>query len=160
MHRSLSPDAGPLVQFVKYGVVGVLSTGVQTLVFYVLAATVLPCLGPSDWAVRFAHLPAAEISDAVRATRASYATAIGFVVANIFCWLMNRWFVFKPGRYRWYVEFALFFGVAAFATVVALGAMNVLIQCFGLMTTLAVVVEVIVSFFVNFFIRKYLIFKR
>lgn len=160
MLRFLSPDAGPFAQFVKYGVVGVLSTCVQTGVFYVLAATVLPCLGSGDWAVRFAHLPAAEISDAVRATRASCATAIGFVVANVFCWLMNRWFVFKPGRYRWYVEFGLFFGAAAFATVVALGVMNMLIQCFGLMTTLAVVVEVVVSFFVNFFVRKFLIFKH
>ena len=115
----LSHDSGACAQFVKYGVIGVLSTCVQMGAFYVLAATVLKCLGPEDWAVRFLGLPAVSVGAGVRAFRAAVATAIGFTVANVFCWLMNRLFVFKPGRYRWYVEFSLFFGVAALATVVA-----------------------------------------
>ena len=155
----LSHDSGPFWQFVKYGVIGVMATCVQTGVFYALAATALKCLGPDDWAVRFLGLPAVSITAGVRAFRAAIATAIGFTVANIFCWLMNRLFVFKPGRYRWYVEFSLFFGVAALATVVALGVQSLLIKYAGLMTTMAVIVEVIVSFFFNFFIRKFIIFK-
>ena len=159
VRRFLSHDSGAFAQFVKYGVIGVLSTCVQMGAFYVLAATVLKCLGPDDWAVRFLGLPAVSIGPGGRAFRAAVATAIGFTVANIFCWLMNRLFVFKPGRYRWYVEFALFFGVAALATVVALGVQSLLIKYAGMMTTLAVIVEVIVSFFFNFFIRKFIIFK-
>ena len=159
VRRFLSHDSGALAQFVKYGVIGVLSTCVQMGVFYVLAATALKCLGPDDWAVRFLGLPAVSVGAGVRAFRAAVATAIGFTVANIFCWLMNRLFVFKPGRYRWYVEFSLFFGVAALATVVALGVQSLLIKYAGLMTTMAVIVEVIVSFFFNFFIRKFIIFK-
>ena len=159
VRRFLSHDSGAFAQFVKYGVIGVLSTCVQMVVFYVLAATALKCLGPDDWAVRFLGLPAVSITAGVRAFRAAIATAIGFTVANIFCWLMNRLFVFKPGRYRWYVEFSLFFGVAALATVVALGVQSLLIKYAGLMTTAAVIVEVIVSFFFNFFIRKFIIFK-
>ena len=159
VRRFLSHDSGAFAQFVKYGVIGVLSTCVQMVVFYVLAATALKCLGPDDWAVRFLGLPAVSITAGVRAFRAAVATAIGFTVANIFCWLMNRLFVFKPGRYRWYVEFSLFFGVAALATVVALGVQSLLIKYAGLMTTAAVIVEVIVSFFFNFFIRKFIIFK-
>ena len=158
VRRFLSHDSGAFAQFVKYGVIGVLSTCVQMGAFYVLAATVLKCLGPDDWAVRFG-LPAVSIGAGVRAFRAAVATAIGFTVANIFCWVMNRLFVFKPGRYRWYVEFSLFFGVAALATVVALGVQSLLIKYAGLMTTAAVIVEVIVSFFFNFFIRKFIIFK-
>ena len=157
--RFLSHDSGAFAQFVKYGVIGVLSTCVQMVAFYVLAATALKCLGPDDWAVRFLGLPSVSVGAGVRAFRAAVATAIGFTVANIFCWLMNRLFVFKPGRYRWYVEFSLFFGVAALATVVALGVQSLLIKYAGLMTTLAVIVEVIVSFFFNFFIRKFVIFK-
>ena len=157
--RFLSHDAGAFAQFVKYGVVGVMSTCVQTGVFYLLAATLLPCLGPDDVAVRWIGLPSVEVPDAVRAFRACAATAIGFVIANVFCWLMNRWFVFRPGKFKWYVEFGMFFCVATLATVVALGVMNVLIKYAGMMTTLAVVVEVVVSFFVNFFIRKFFIFK-
>ena len=155
----LSNEAGAFAQFVKYGIVGVASTCVQTAIFYVLAATMLPCLGEDDIAVRCLGLPSVSVSNAVRAFRACVATGAGFVVANVFCWLMNRWFVFRPGRYRWYIEFAMFVGAATFATVVALGVMNVLIKYAGMMTTFAVVVEIAVSFFVNFFIRKFLIFK-
>ena len=59
--RFLSHDSGAFAQFVKYGVIGVLSTCVQMVVFYVLAATVLKCLGPDDWAVRFLGLPAVSV---------------------------------------------------------------------------------------------------
>ncbi len=157
--RFLSHDSGAFAQFVKYGVIGVMSTVVQMVGFYVLAATCLKCLGPDDWAVRFLGLPAVDVGDGVRAFRAAIATAMGFTVANVFCWLMNRLFVFKPGRFRWYLEFALFFGVAALATVIALGVQSLLIKYAGLMTTAAVIVEVIVSFLFNFFIRKFVIFK-
>ncbi len=137
----LSNEAGPLAQFIKYGIVGVMATCVQTGIFYVLAATCLKCLTADDWAVKLLGLPSVAFTGdeawyASRGMLASAATAIGFVVANVFCWLMNRWFVFKPGKFRWYVELG-----------------------FGLMTTLAVVVEVVVSFLVNFFIRKFVIFK-
>ena len=159
VRRFLSHDSGPFAQFVKYGVIGVLSTCVQMIGFYLLAATCLKCLGTDDWAVRFLGLPSVEVSDGVRAFRAAVATAGGFTVANIFCWIMNRLFVFKPGKFRWYVEFLMFFGVAALATVVALGVQSLLIKYFGMMTTAAVIVEVVASFLMNFFVRKFVIFK-
>ena len=159
MRRFLSHDSGPFAQFVKYGVIGVLSTCVQMVGFYLLAATCLKCLGADDWAVRFLGLPSVEVSDGLRAFRAAVATAGGFTVANIFCWMMNRLFVFKPGKFRWYVEFLMFFGVAALATVVALGVQSLLIKYFGMMTTAAVIVEVVASFLMNFFVRKFVIFK-
>ncbi|MBR4654466.1 MAG: GtrA family protein [Kiritimatiellae bacterium] len=157
--RCLSHEAGPFMQLVKYGIVGVMATCVQTGVFYVLAATWLKCLNPDDWAVKFMGLPSVEVSDSVRACRFAVATSLGFILANIFCWLMNRWFVFKPGRFRWYVEFGMFVGSATLATVIALGVSSALIRYAGMMTTLAVVVEVVVSFLVNYFIRKFFIFK-
>lgn len=168
--RILSHDCGPFWQFVKYGVIGVLATCVQTGIFYLLALTCLKCLTPDDFAITFAKkffaldLPSAAFTGAEpwwasRGTLAAAATAVGFVVANVFCWLMNRRFVFKPGKFKWYAEFGMFFGAATLATAIALGAMKVLIDCFGLMTTLAVVVEVVVSFLVNFFVRKFFIFK-
>ena len=159
MRRFLSHDSGPFAQFVKYGVIGVLSTCVQMIGFYLLAATCMKCLGSDDWAVRFLGLPSVEVSDGARAFRAAVSTAGGFTVANIFCWIMNRLFVFKPGKFRWYVEFLMFFGVAALATVVALGVQSLLIKYFGMMTTAAVIVEVVVSFLMNFFVRKFVIFK-
>ena len=156
----LSHDSGPFWQFVKYGVIGVMATLVQTGVFYLLATTCLKSLGAGDVMVKYlGFAEAGGITDGVRAFRFSLATAAGFVLANVFCWLMNRWFVFRPGKFSWQVEFLMFFGVSTAATVIALGTSSALISWCGLMTTLAVVIEVLVSFLVNFFIRKFFIFK-
>ena len=164
VEKFLSHDAGPFAQFVKYGAIGVMATCVQTGVFYVLASTCLRCLTADDLAVKLFGLPSVAFTGneawyASRGMIAAAATAVGFVVANIFCWLMNRRFVFKPGKFRWYVELAMFFGASTLATVIALGLMKFLIDQFGLMTTLAMGVEVVVSLLVNFFIRKFVIFK-
>lgn len=160
----LSHDSTPFAQFVKYGVIGVASTLVQTGIFYLAAALWLKCLTPDDWAVVLLGLPSVEFTGgepwyAARGMLAAVDTAVGFFFANVFCWLMNRMFVFKPGRFGWLAEFGMFFGAASLATVVALGTMKVLIDAFGMMTSLAVFVEVLVSFFVNFFVRKFIIFK-
>ena len=143
----------------KYGAIGVMATAVQYAVFYLLAATCCRCLGAGDWAVRYCGLPAAELADSARAARFALDTALGFTAANVFCWLMNRAFVFRSGRYRWWVEFGFFFGTAAVATAVATGLCFALINWCGLMTTIAVFIEVVVSFLFNFFVRKFLIFQ-
>ena len=155
----LSHDAGPFWQFVKYGAVGVMSTCVQVGVFYLLATTCLKCLAADDWAVRLLGFSAADVSDAVRAWRFAVATGIGFVIANVFCWLMNRWFVFRPGKFRWYIEFVMFFGAATLATVIALGLSSGLIHFVGLMTSAAVLIEIVASFLINYFTRKFFIFR-
>ena len=160
LKKILSHDCGPFWQFVKYGAIGVMATLVQTGVFYLLATTCLKCLGSDDVAVKCLGFAAADgLPDGVRAFRFSVATAAGFIVANVFCWLMNRWFVFRPGKFRWYVEFGMFFATSTVATVIALGVSSALIGWFGLMTTLAVLIEVVVSFLVNFFVRKFYIFR-
>ena len=164
VRRFLSHDSGPFAQFVKYGAVGVMATCVQFAVFYALAATCLRCLTEDDRAVALLGLPYAVFSGsepwyASRWFLAAVATAAGFIVANVFCWLMNRAFVFRPGKFAWYAEFALFFGAAAGATIVALVVQSLLIRFFGVTTSFAAVVEVIVSFLVNFFTRRFFIFK-
>ena len=163
--KILSHDSGPFWQFVKYGAIGVMATLVQTGVFCLLASTCLKCLTADDVAVKLLGLPAASFTGEEawclsRGMLAAYATAVGFFVANVFCWLMNRWFVFRPGKFRWQVELCMFFGASTLATFIALGTSWALINWFGLMTTLAVIVEVIASFLVNFFVRKFFIFKR
>jgi len=146
-------------QFVKYGTNGVIATYVQTGVFYLLASTCLMCLASDDFAVTRLGLSSVDVSDGVRAFRFGVSTAAGFVVANIVCWLMNRWCVFCPGKYRWYIELALFFGTSTVATVIAIALSSALIRWVGLMTSAAVIIEIVVSFFVNFFVRKFFIFK-
>lgn len=162
--KILSHDCGAFWQFVKYGTIGVMSTVVQAVVFYLLASTCLKCLGADDIAVRALGLPSASFDGteawyASRGAIASAATAVGFTVANVFCWLMNRKFVFKPGKFSGLAEFGLFYGVAALATLIALAAMKVLIDRFGVMTTIAAGVEVLVSFVINYVIRRFFIFR-
>lgn len=159
LRRFLSPDCGPFGQFVKYGVIGATATLLQVVVFTVLAATCLPCLGADDVAVRHLALPAVEVSDGVRAFRFAVATAIGFAISNVFCWLMNRTFVFHKGRYSAVKEFGLFIGVSGLAMALATGLGSLVIRLFGLMTSLAVVGEIVISFALNYFFRKYMIFK-
>ena len=164
IRRFLSHDCGPFAQFVKYGAIGVAATAVQFAVFYVLASTCLKCLTPSDKAVELLGLPSVVFTGDepwhhARWFLAGVATAAGFVVANVFCWLMNRLFVFRPGKFAWYKEFALFFGAAAGAMAIATGLSWILINWAGLQTTAAVIIEVFVSFVVNFVARKFFIFK-
>lgn len=158
--RILSPErAGAFVQFIKYGVIGVLSTLVQAAVFYRLATTCLQCLGPDDFMVRHFGFTAVDVTDAVRSMRFAVATAIGFVIANVFCWLMNRFFVFKAGKFVWWKEFLFFIGVSGLAMLVATLTSSAAIRWGGLMTSLAVVVEIAVSFLFNYFLRKFFIFR-
>ena len=49
--------------------------------------------------------------------------------------------------------------VSGVAMALATGVSAMMINWFGMMTTLAVFVEVFVSFVFNFFIRKFVIFK-
>ena len=146
-------------QFVKYGTNGVIATYIQAIVFYFLASTYLKCLGAGDWAVVYLGLDSAAVADGVRALRFSVCTAVGFSLANIVCWLMNRLCVFKPGRFKWYAEFAFFFAVSLCATLVALAISAGLIRFFAVATSIALIVEVVVSFVMNFVVRKFFIFK-
>ena len=148
------------LQIVRYGIVGAASTLVQMGVFYVLAATLLKCLGPDDVMVKLFALPAAYVGDGVRAFRAAIAQGAGFTVANVFCWIMSRRYVFVPGRHRWPVELALFFAVSlvAFGTGVAL--QSIAINWLGWQTTFAALLEVASSLAINFIIRKFYVFKK
>lgn len=148
-----------LWQLVKYGVIGVLATLVQLTVFYSLASTLLKCLKPDDWVVKLLGMSAVEISDSSRGLNFAICTTIGFVISNFFCWVMNRLFVFRPGKFSWYVELALFYAASTLAAVISIALSWLSINSFGLMTTLAVFIEIVVSFLCNYFIRKFVIFK-
>lgn len=148
------------VQLVKYGLVGVASTLIQMIVFYILASTFMRCLTADDWAVRHFGFPTAgEAGFFSRGTLAAAANAVGFSVSNVFCWICNRLFVFRSGKFSPAVEFALFFSVAAAAMILSLVVMKILIDVFGMMTTMAFAVNILISFSLNFAVRKFVIFK-
>ena len=159
LRRILSRDSGAFWQFVKYAAVGAFSTVVQAATFYALASTVCKCLAPGDWAVELAGLPAVEIGDAERSVRFAIASAGAFTVANIACWLLNRAFVFTPGKYRWWKEFGIFYAASAVALGLSTGLSVALIHARGMMTTLAAAIQAATSFLINYATRRFVIFK-
>lgn len=148
-----------IVQLIKYGAIGVLATIVQLVFFYTFATLLFPCLTSHDWSVKALGFPASDVSDAIRGVHFAVCTSMGFVISNFFCWVMNRLFVFKPGKFKWYIELGMFYAASTTAAVLAIGLSWLCINYFGLMTTLAVFIEIVVSFMVNYFVRKFFIFK-
>ena len=148
-----------LWQIAKYGVIGVFATIVNVLVAELCAAYVWPCLSPDDPFVKFLGFASASVPDAERASLAVLCNLVGFFVANVICWLLNRRFVFKPGRHHWFLEWMYFLAGSGFAIACGCVAIWCLVRFFGFETTYSFVVNVMVSVAVNFVVRKFFVFK-
>ena len=146
-------------QVFKYGIIGAFATVINLVVAAVCAATAWPCLGADDLAVRFCGAEPAAIGDALRATRAVYCNLVGFFIANVVCWLLNRKYVFTPGRHGWLVEYALFLAGSGFAVLCGSAAIWLLVRYQGMQTSYSFVVNVFVAVAVNFVVRKFFVFK-
>ena len=147
-------------QVFKYGLIGVLATIINLVVAELCAAYVWPCLGAKDIMVRHGVFQPAAIDEAVRATLAVYCNLVGFFIANVVCWWLNRRFVFVPGRHHWAVEYALFLGGSGFAILCGSAVIWWLVRYYGMATTYSFVVNVFVSVAVNFVVRKFLVFRN
>ena len=159
LKRQLGHDAHPVVQFIKYGFVGGLATGISIVVFYALSWTFLPCLTPDDIMVRLLGLTVEPITEAVRKWNAFFCSGIGFVISNVICYILNRLFVFRPGRHHVVKEFLLFFGVSGLSWAIGVGIQTKLIAFWGVQTTLAFAANILVALLINYAMRKYVIFK-
>lgn len=148
-----------LWQVFKYGVIGVFATAIHLVVAELCAAWVWPCLGPGDLFVKHLGFSPVDVTDAVRATLAVYCNLAGFFVANIVCWLLNRKFVFTPGRHGWFVEWLLFLAGSGFAILCGSAVIWALVRYNGMQTTYSFIVNVFVSVAVNFVVRKFFVFK-
>ena len=146
-------------QIFKYGVIGVLATIINLAVAEVCAAWVWPCLGSDDLFVKYLGFASSSVPDATRATLAVYCNFVGFMVANVICWFLNRRFVFTPGRHHWFVEYLLFLAGSGFAIAVGSALIWYLVRFHGLQTTYTFIINVFVSVAVNFVVRKFLVFK-
>ena len=155
----LSHDAPPLVQFVKYGLAGGLATGTHVASFFLAGFLLFPCVGADDPLVRLFHLAAPAVNEALRARYAVYSNLIAFGISNTVCYLINRWFVFRPGRHHVVVEFLLFLGVSAISMTVGTTLMGLLIKYFSLPTTYAFGTNILSSLAINYVMRKYFVFK-
>jgi putative flippase GtrA len=157
--KQLGHDAPPLVQFIKYSVVGGMATATHIVTFFLCSLLFLPCFKPDDIAVRLLGLTVPVISENTRLWNAGWCGAAGFTVSNVFCYILNRLFVFKPGRHPWALEFLLFFAVSGISMALGTVIQSVLIKYHGAQTTWAFGTNIVCSLFINYAMRKFVIFK-
>ena len=160
LRKWLSHEAPPFVQFIKYGVCGVTATAVGILIFYICAAWVWPCLTEGDFIRKLFNLPTMDDQlESLRGWRSVWCNTVGFLISNMVAYLTNILLVFKPGRYAWYVEVLMFYAVSGVAFFIGTTGQKLLIDHFGMMTTLAFAANIIASFMINYVMRKFVIFK-
>jgi len=157
--KYLGHDAHPAVQFIKYGIAGGMATAAHIFTFFLCGWFLLPCLTQDDITVKLLGLTAPAISESVRAWHAGFCNALAFLVSNTFCYVLNRLFVFKPGRHHWVVEFLLFFAVSGVSMVIGTTIQTFLITHHGIQTTLAFGANIVCALFINYAMRKFVIFK-
>ena len=146
-------------QIFKYGVIGILATAINIAVAELFAAYVWPCLGADDVFVKYLGFASSALADAERATLAVYCNLVGFFVANVVCWLLNRRYVFTPGRHHWLVEYALFLAGSGFAILCGSVLIWALVRFYGMQTTYSFGINVVASVMINFLVRKFLVFR-
>jgi len=159
LKRQLGHDAHPMMQFIKYGVIGVMVTAFHTAIFYVAGYLFFPCFKPDDIVFAKLEISVTAISEETRMVNAAICNAIGFIPANVTCYILNRLFVFKSGRHHCVVEFLLFFSIAALCIVIATATQSALIKYLHMQTTFAFLINITISLVINFAMRKFVIFK-
>ena len=159
IRRNLSHDASPVVQFFKYAFAGGIATVVHILAFFLAGFFLFPCVASDDILVRIFRLAAPVVEETLRARHAVYCNIIAFLVSNTVCYVINRIFVFKPGRHSLLVECLLFFGVSAISVGLGTFLMGVLIDRFGIQTTYAFGANMVCSLAINYVMRKFFVFN-
>ncbi|NKB23833.1 MAG: hypothetical protein GKR87_05535 [Kiritimatiellae bacterium] len=159
LQRFLKQETHSIIQFAKYGVCGLLATGVDILIFYILAWRVLPALSPDDPLVRLLGLQVVEIREQIRATNYICGKIVAFIFSNLTAYLTNAFWVFESGRRKRYKEVPLFYivSIVSFFMGTLLGWM--MIRMFSISTTVAYIVAGIIAVMINYIARKRLIFK-
>ncbi len=155
----LSHDAPPLVQFIKYGMAGGIATVTHVLMFFLAGFLLFPCVAETDPLVKLFGLVAPAVDEALRAKNAVFSNISAFFVSNTVCYIINRLFVFRPGRHHVVIEFFLFLAVSAVSMVIGTTLMGVLIQHFSVETTYAFGANIFSSLAINYVMRKFFVFN-
>lgn len=155
-------DAGPVIQFIKYGICGGLAVVVHFICFYLLATLAFPAIGTDDPAaglLRWIGLPPAEIDVVIRSRNYIIVTAISFFFSNLTAYLLNILWVFKPGRHNRVTEIAMFYAVSGVSMAIGSGVAYLLIRGFHISTSVAFIANIVTSTMINYAMRKFVIFK-
>lgn len=145
-----SREAPVTFQFLKYAILGVLTTLVQHGLFTWFSHT---------WFPAHDYLVEGGIPGLVKEKNAVLSNLLAFPVAVIFNDAANVLFVFTPGRHSRLREFGLFIGIS-FGTFAAGLLSGPILISRGLDPWIAQAALVITSALLNFVCRKFLVFLR
>lgn len=167
MFRQLTGDgasAHPVVQFIKYGAVGGAATFVDMLVFFLASWFLFPALTQDDIFVKLlgmlgVDVPVFEISATVRANNQLINNIFAFLASNTFCYILNRAFVFKPGRHHVLKEFSLFFLASGISNGCGILIADIMVRWFGAQTSISYIIKIISSVLINYGARKKIVFN-
>lgn len=152
-------DAGPLIQFIKYGIGGGLATVAHILAFHLCAWKLFPALQAEDTVVRLFRIPVRPQDDAARSRNSMIDNGLAFVLSNLVAYLVNIYWVFEPGRHSRLVEIGLFYLVSGVSIALGTVLMGFLIRRYGVRTTYAFVSNLVTAVLINYAMRKFVIFK-
>ena len=144
-------DGHPFLQFVKYGICGVLAVAVNIVTFWALGNSIFPS---------FEVVQGMKIPRDTMITNYIWAQILAFIAANFAAYLTNLAWVFTGGRHHRVLEFLMFTAVSSIGFIVGL-----LLSLWKLKhdadssTWFATGILIITSMIVNFICRKFIIFK-
>lgn len=160
LHQFKSRDQHtPMVQFIKYGISGGVSTLIHVACFYTMAVALLPALNPDDVIARFLHLAADIVPDGIRARNSMIDNVVAFLFSNLAAYVINIKWVFEPGRHHPFLEILFFYLWSGISIIIGSAIMGLLIHQAGIATTFAFIINVAVCLLINFVVRKHLVFK-
>jgi putative flippase GtrA len=159
LQQFLQREASPLIQFIKYAIGGGIATGVDMLVFFLLAWRVFPALRENDPVARRLRLRVRHVDESDRSRRFIICTALAFMMSNLTAYLINIFWVFEPGRHAWYVEMALFYAVSGLSIFIGTALGWAMIRYFHLSTSFSYAGKLCASLMINYVCRKYFVFK-
>lgn len=154
-----SNQAGPVVQFIKYSIAGGVATVVDITVFYLISWLFIPALREDDPIVKALHLRVTPLDEERRSTRFVVNTLITFLFSNLTAYLINAAWVFKAGRYVWWLEMLFFYIVSGVSLALAAFVGWMMIKMWKTSTTASYVAKLLAALLINYACRKFLIFN-
>ncbi len=163
LHDYLSRKDCPYTQFLKYVGTGVIAVIVDSVVFYLMAWLVLPCLKHGDPVVsilEFLGFSIREVDPDTLIRNFWIIKVCCFIAANVAVYILNVLYVFESGRHRRSLEVTLFFMISLGVFLLGTWIGSILIGRMGWHITYTYIVMLTVSVVANYSLRKFVVFKR
>jgi putative flippase GtrA len=162
-HNFLLNKESNLTQIIKYALCGGISIIVDSIVFYLMAWLVLPCLKPGDPVVKLLEslgFTVQPVDPDLLIRNFWIIKSICFIAVNITVYILNILYVFERGRYRTQLEIMIFFGISlcVFLSGTWLGAFLIDSAEWQITYTYVFVLSLVVTG--NYVLRKFVVFKR